>query len=251
MRLSLLYNPFDLIERLAVASHRRRRRLRLRGTPAAGLSLGHLGSLELLEVLESSPPRVIHDIGANVGTWTCLAKSLFPNAAVDAFEPLDVHFARFRQWTSAWPDVRLHRLALGSHQGTATLEVMDFSDASSLLPLGKEGRQSMGLSPVDKREVPVSTLDALVSSGAARAPDLIKLDVQGYELEVLKGAEESLKGARAVLSEVSFRSFYEGQALFGDILVHLQERGFRLHAFGSDLTPGEPLAQADALFLRS
>jgi FkbM family methyltransferase len=169
MRASLLFNPFDLVERLAVASKRRRRRLRLRGTPAARLSLGHIDSLELLEVLLPAPPRVIHDIGANVGTWTCLAKSLFPRATVDAFEPLESHFPAFREWTRAWDDVRLHPTALGPRDGTVTLEVTDFSDASSVLSLTDEGRRTFKVAPVERREVRIATLDGLVASGEARS----------------------------------------------------------------------------------
>ncbi len=250
MRASLLYNPFDLVERLATASRRRRRRLRLRGTPAERLSLGHIDSLELLEMLRENPPSVIHDIGANVGTWTCLAKSLYPDAAVEAFEPLEGHLGGFRQWTAPWGDVRLHAIALGPRDGTVAIEVTDFSDASSVLPLTPEGRKTFNVAAAGRRDVPMATLDGLVAAGKARAPDLIKLDVQGYELEVLRGAERSLQAARAVICELSFRRFYEGQALFPDVLAYLGERGFRLHAFGSSLDPGEPLSQADALFLK-
>jgi len=250
MRASLLYNPFDLVERLATASRRHRRRLRLRGTPAERLSLGHIDSLELLEMLRAHPPRVIHDIGANVGTWTCLAKSLYPDAAVEAFEPLEGHFAGFRQWTAPWKDVRLHAVALGPSVGTVALEVTDFSDASSVLALTDEGRKTFNIAAAGRREVPMETLDGMVASGRVREPDLIKLDVQGYELEALKGAEKCLRAARAVICEVSFRAFYEGQALFPDVLAYLGGRGFSLYAFGSSLNPGEPLAQADALFLK-
>jgi len=78
VRLSLLSNPFDLVERLAIVSKNRRRRHKLRGSPAAALDPGHIDSLELLELLEPFPPGTIYDVGANIGTWTCLAKSLFP-----------------------------------------------------------------------------------------------------------------------------------------------------------------------------
>lgn len=250
MRASLLFNPFDAVERLATASRGRRRRRRLRGTPAATLSLGHLDSLELLEMLRERPPQVIHDIGANVGTWTCLAKSLYPAAAVDAFEPVGSHAPAFRQWTSPWKDVRLHAIALGPRDGTVSLEVTDFPDATSVLALSAEGRRTFNLAPAGLREVPMATLDGLVASGAVRAPDLLKLDIQGYELEALRGGERSLQAARAVICEVSFRAFYEGQALFPDVLAYLRERGFRLHAFGASLNAGEPLQQADALFLK-
>jgi FkbM family methyltransferase len=250
MRASLLYNPFDVVERLAVASRRRRRRLRLRGTPAENLSLGHLDSLELLELLRANPPRVIHDIGANVGTWTILAKAIFPGAAVEAFEPLEMHLAGFRRNTAALTDVRLHPIALGPRDGTAVIEVTDFSDASSILPLTEEGRKAFQIATAGRQEVTIATLDGLVASGAVPAPDLLKLDIQGYELEALRGAQESLRHARAVLCEVSFRRFYQGQPLFAEVVAHLDSRGFQLHAFGTSLEPGEPLAQADALFVR-
>jgi FkbM family methyltransferase len=250
MRASLFVNPLDAVERLAVASQRWRRRRRLRGTPAAHLALGHLDSLELLELLRPFPPGVIHDIGANVGTWTLLAKAIFPQAAVDAFEPLDEAATAFQRQTARLSDVRLHRLALGPHAGEVDLEVTDFADATSVLPLSEDGRSTFQVDSKGRRRVPMATLDGLVASGAARAPDLLKLDVQGYELEVLKGADQALATARSVLCEVSFRRFYQGQALFAEILAHLQGRGFRLHAFGPSLVPGQPLAQADALFLR-
>lgn len=251
MRASLLYNPFDAIDRLAIAIRRRRRRRPLRGTPAARLRTGHLDSLELLESLREHPPRVIYDVGANVGTWTCLAKSIFPLAVVEAFEPLAQHAPDFRRWTAEWPDtVRLHAVALGSSAGTAEIRVTDFSDASSLLPLAQAGRDEFHLEEVRREPVTVTTLDTLVESGQIQPPELIKLDVQGFELEVLRGAERCLEYASAVLAEVSFRPFYEHQALFSDVLTFLEARGFELRAFGIVPVPGAPLVQTDALFAR-
>jgi FkbM family methyltransferase len=251
VRLSLLYNPFDLVERLAVASRRRGRFRRLRGTPAARLELGHLDSLELLELLRANPPATIYDIGANVGTWTCLAKSLYPAAQVEAFEPLAQHFPKFKEWTAAWPaDVRLHACALGAEERSATMHVMDFSDASSLLALSAQGADEFKIKPAAEQSVSVVPLDVLVARERLRPPDLIKLDVQGYELAVLQGAAGCLRSARVVLCEVSFREFYSGQPLFHDVLAFLRERGFALHALGESTALGAPLVQADALFVK-
>ena len=252
MRTSLLYDPAVILDRLALAMRRRRRRRSLRGTPAAALNLGHLDSLELLRLLADHPPAVVHDIGANAGTWTCLLKSIYPAARVDAFEPLDRFTDDFNRWTSAWPgDIRLHRLALGDRSGHATLHVTDFADASSLLPLAAAGRAEFKVAPDATVTVPVARLDDLLASGVVAPPDLIKLDVQGFELTVLRGGENTLACARAVLCEVSTRAFYEGQALFGEIVSHLEARGFHLHALGANLEPGVPFSQTDALFLRS
>jgi FkbM family methyltransferase len=251
VRLSLLYHPFDLVERLALVSKNRRRRHKLHGTPAAALDPGHIDSLELLELLKPSPPGTIYDIGANIGTWTCLAKSLFPAARVDAFEPLAVHFDGFHRWTAAWPgDIHLHTCALAQTEGSATMHVMDFSDASSLLPATAECLSEFKIKPAAEQTVPVIPLDVLVSREKIPRPDLLKLDVQGYELEVLRGAETCLRHARAVLCEVSFRPLYAGQPLFPEVLAFLETRGFALHALGTCTLLGAPLVQTDALFLR-
>ena len=87
----------EFIERLARLAARRRRLGRLKGTVAEQLKVGHIDSLELLELLRRKAPTVIYDIGANVGTWTLLAKAIFPAAEIHAFEPLPRHVAAFQK----------------------------------------------------------------------------------------------------------------------------------------------------------
>jgi FkbM family methyltransferase len=239
-----------LCERIADASRQGRRLSRLRGSVAAHLEAGHIESLELLELLRPIVVNTIHDIGANVGSWTLLAKAVHPFARVEAFEPLNDHAEKFERQTKLLSGITLHRMALGSHNGEAAMNVADFSDASSLLPFAQGG------GPVDRRElarerVTVRRLDDLVGAGRIPSPDLIKLDVQGYELEVLRGACETLSRTRAVIAEVSCVEGYQGQCLFHDVVSFMAGRGFRLHALGAGTVVGAPLVQTDALFLRS
>jgi FkbM family methyltransferase len=207
--------------------------------------------LELLEMLKANPPATIYDIGASVGSWTCLAKSLFPGARVEAFEPQAANAEGFHEATFPWKnDVRLHACALGAADGTADLQVMDFPDASSLLPMGEEGVREFKIATAGSQRVPVHRLDTLVASEALSLPDLMKLDVQGYELEVLRGGERALQHARAIICEVSFREYYKGQPSFAEVVSFLEARGFRLSALGMGTPLGAPLVQTDALFLR-
>src|ERR1700744_3228880 len=101
MRLSLLYNPLVMIDRMAIAINRNKRKRKLKGTPASSLSLGHIDSLELLELIsnDNSTIKVVYDVGANIGTWTLLAKSFFKDAAIHAFEPLNDHIEKFKKLT--------------------------------------------------------------------------------------------------------------------------------------------------------
>jgi FkbM family methyltransferase len=251
MRTELLYNPRLLCERLAAESVRRRRLARLRGTEAARLSLGHIDSLELLDIARPAGIDVIYDIGANVGTWSLLAKSLIPGAQIHAFEPLPKHQRGFLDNFSSREDVTLHSIALGSANAAETLHVTDFSDASSMLPPNEASRSQFGVREVSQLPLQVFRLDDYRLEKQLPLPDLIKLDIQGYELEALKGAPECLRSAKAIIAEVSFIEYYDGQCLFHDLAAYLAEFGLFIRAFGVNTPTGKPVMQTDVLFMRA
>lgn len=99
--------------------------------------------------------------------------------------------------------------------------------------------------------VPVRTLDSFLGSGEIAPPQFIKTDVQGYELEVLRGASKALASTDAVLLEVSFRELYERQPLAHEVIAYLGARDFAIadvctYAQSADGS----LEQSDLLFLR-
>jgi hypothetical protein len=93
-------------------------------------------------------------------------------------------------------------------------------------------------------------LDDYVAEASLPLPDVIKLDVQGFELEVLNGSPLCLTKAAAVVTEVSFREYYQGQASFHQIVNFLAEHRLQLVALGEGTVVGERLSQTDALFLK-
>jgi FkbM family methyltransferase len=248
MRLELLYNPRLLLERLGTASLNRRRLAKLRRTVAKDLLPGHIDSLELLELLKSRPPTTIFDVGANVGTWTLLAKAIFPRTAIHCFEPLAMHQAALARAVGGLSDVTLHNVALGAEAESRDINVCSFSDASSFLEFTAEGKLLQGLEMVANERLEVAVLDEYVSAHSLPLPDLIKLDVQGYELQVLKGAERCLQHAQAIIAEVSFRELYKGQSLFNDVVEFCARHKFFVSAAGHGTAIGERLTQTDLLF---
>jgi FkbM family methyltransferase len=249
VRPELLYNPRLLCERLAIDSVNRRRLARLRNTPASDLSLGHIDSLELLELIKTAGISVIYDIGANIGTWTLLAKAVIPAAYVHAFEPLPKHQDAFDDSLADVHDVTLHRVALGSENEKAVLYVTDFSDASSMLRPAPKSQAHFGVRQAGQLSMRTHRLDDFRSANKLPGPDLIKLDVQGYELEVLQGAIECLTSARAVITEVSFVECYEAQPLFSDVVRFMADHGFHARALSTTTALGRPLLQTDMLFV--
>ena len=89
--------------------------------------------------------------------------------------------------------------------------------------LYRESEEGTGVNGVPL-EVPAVTLDRLVEQTQAQPPFLIKVDVQGAELDVLAGAQTTLRHAELILLEVSFFQFFEGAPLFCEVLAHMSLR---------------------------
>ncbi len=99
--------------------------------------------------------------------------------------------------------------------------------------------------------VRVDRLDDYASRNKLPPPDLMKLDVQGFEAEVLLGGAQTLKYTKAVIAEVGFKEFYKGQCRFDEVVSVLSAAGLHVHAFGARTALGQLLNQCDVLFLRS
>jgi FkbM family methyltransferase len=245
-----LLKPTYIIERTAKEVAIRRLRKRFKGTPASRLPWDLLGNAELLFALQDKGIKIIFDIGAHVGNWSIMAKSVFSAARIDAFEPIPSSVDLFKKTVEGLPDIYMHPCALGSAKGEASMSVLgNQADCSSVLSPAEDKPMMAGQDRGDKIKVSIKRLDDMVADEGLPYPDFIKMDVQGFELEVLKGAEECLKHAKAVQSEVSFEEFYKDQALFRDVLDFLDDRGFKLCMF-ANYDPSKPFGQPDALFVK-
>ena len=152
----------------------------------------------------------------------------FPAAEIHAFEPLVGHITAFRNNTEGIAGIQLHALALGASKDRLPMQVASFSDASSLLQIGAEMADHFDVHKAREEIVTVERLDDYVADQGMPMPDLIKLDVQGYELQSLRGGLGCLRHAVAVLTEVSFIEFYPGQCLFEEVVEFMAAEGFRL-----------------------
>jgi FkbM family methyltransferase len=201
--------------------------VRLRKAKARGL---HLGS--------------VLDGGAAVGTWTREFKTVYPDARVLAVDPRDDVQPELQRMAQELSGITVAKTLLGESAGEAAFN--EALDQSSMLP------DPSGAAFGTVKQVPITTIDALVQSTGFGWPDLIKLDVQGAELVALRGAGESLRHAQALLLELSFVEFQRGVPLFAEVVCWLRERGFRVYDIPSlwHRPLDGALGQGDFLFLR-
>ncbi len=147
--------------------------------------------------------------------------------------------------------MHLHQLALGNQNGTSTFFINDDSATNSLLsnaPQASESEQKQSSVTVEQQ-----TLDCFTSERKIDRIDLLKMDCQGFELEILKGAEDLLSSGRigVIYSEVLFTPLYTGQAYFEDLCAFLRHHDYQLLAlYDGRRSAAGHLMWSNALFSR-
>jgi FkbM family methyltransferase len=166
-------------------------------------------SLRVARERSGSAPLVVFDVGANVGDYTQLVLNQEPNAQVHAFEPSSAAHAELI--ASIGGRAVVNRLALGAEAGTATLGASEPGATAASLHLGAAEHSE---------SVPVDTLDAYTQRHGIGSIHLLKVDAEGSELMVLRGAAETIArggidviqfeyGEPAREARVFFRDLYE------------------------------------------
>ncbi|MBN2359481.1 MAG: FkbM family methyltransferase [Deltaproteobacteria bacterium] len=198
-------------------------------------------------------PATVFDVGANAGQFALAARTVLRAAQVHSYEPVERPFARLQRLAARLGGVTPHRSALGRTAGRAVINVATQAQASSLLALHPNHRRFYPeVTDSARQEVVVSTL--AIELGQVRCPEplLLKLDVQGFEGEVLAGAGDELARFRWILLETATDPLYQGQALFDDVTEQLRRSGFRFR-FPLDIhfsTQSGAVTQFDALYER-
>ncbi len=217
-----------------------------------GLRHGVGAAIEHRAILAPLRVASVVDVGANRGQFALLALSLFPDAHVHAFEPTPKPLHRLCAWAAGETRLSVHRLALGSEAGEVLMHLSLSDDNSSLKqPTDRQLTEHPSTPMVGSMMVPLARLDRVLSPAEMPRPCLLKIDVQGHELEVLRGCGALLDQIDHVLVECSYVELYKDQALGDQLAAHLTDRGF-VQAGISHMSHGSDgtLLQADLLFSR-
>ena len=171
--------------------------------------------------------RTVLDIGANTGHFAILISELIPDCRIYSFEPLADCYRHLADYLRTSGRGEAFQMALGEEPGTATIFRNEFLPSSSLLRmLPLHYRELPQTAHATSEEIRVERLDDVMSGRAMAGPVLAKLDVQGFEDRDIRGGRRVLSAVDVVVVECSTYSFYEGQALFPEILLLMQSLGF-------------------------
>ena len=189
------------------------------------------------------------DVGANKGQFAAFAMATWPEAKLYCFEPLPGPRAKLTAVTGG--KARIFDCALGTEDGHAEMHIASRDDSSSLLPLGERQKSLYNMTETSALRVPVHRLDACLPASSLARASLLKIDVQGFELQVLKGGAELLGAVDVVYAELSLVELYSGQALANEVIALLEGHGLTLAGvYNQALGQGGEAVQADFLFTR-
>lgn len=233
---------------------RARKLLHAVGSPSGrrALKLGVAASIEHSSALHGVQYRTIVDIGANVGQFALFAREQYPKANIYSFEPLADCWSTYNSIFQNDPNVELFRCGIGPADIEAAINVTNANDSSSILAPAATQIEAFGTKVNSTKKVDLRRLASVLRVDQIVSPALLKIDVQGFELDVLHGCDELLSCFETLYVEASYIELYKGQALVGEILDFLRQRGFDIRGvFNQHLDNRRGPLQADFLFEQS
>lgn len=209
-------------------------------------SLGKDPLDDMAKYLHNDRP-VVFDVGANVGQSIHRFRSQFPRCIINSFEPSPTTFKILSQQASELEDVRLWNCALGSVSEQMIFLENSHSYMSSFLPLSEFGWGKI----TKETSVEVRTIDQFCHDEEIERIDILKSDTQGFELEVFKGAEGTIRANKIglIYFEIIFSDMYKNLPSFAKVYEYLTLHDFLLVSFYEFHYQMQLASWTDALFV--
>jgi FkbM family methyltransferase len=192
------------------------------------------------------------DVGANSGQYAGLMRELGYEGTIHSFEPTSNAFDLLRNKSKKDKNWHIHKLAIGANTGEVEINISENSFSSSILEIEQSHVISAPQSRyINKETVSIETIDNLfpvITKGARSI--FLKIDTQGFESEVLKGAENNLHKIKCIQLEMSLVKLYKNEWLFEETLNYLKKRYFDIYTIEPEFynTKTGQLLQVDAIF---
>ena len=195
----------------------------------------------------------IFDVGANRGLKTTEFINLFPSASIYAFEPYLPLFEELEKRFQHNKKIHLYNIGISNEKGNSVFNVNTGLDTSSFLNSNKTGLNSDAqVQTIQELVLPLTTLDHVVSEEHIDRINILKMDIQGSELNALKGAEKLLIENKIdiIFTETYFIQQYIAQPLFYEIASFLLSYGYVLQDMYNPVYGKGKIAWCDVIFVR-
>ncbi|BFU94006.1 MAG: Methyltransferase, FkbM family [Nitrospira sp.] len=202
----------------------------------------------LRQARRSLSPATVIDVGAAYGAFAEECVTVFPESRYLLIEPLVEYRQALQEVEKRHPSMLHIRAAAASRAGDIVIYVHPDLVGSSVMRERETGTDVNGV----PRTVPAVTIDGVIRETCVKGPFLLKIDVQGAELDVLRGAAEALNETEYVLCEASLFKFFESGPELIEVLSYMKSHGFVPYDLGNlQYRPlDNALSQVDVAFVR-
>ena len=194
-----------------------------------GLFKGVAANIELLPLIKKIKKiNTLIDVGSNKGQFILLCIKFFPNLLIYSFEPIKEALIKQKNLLSFKNNIYFYNTGIGNKNKIINFFITNRADSSSFLTINKSKNYNKNYYVKEKRKIKIQKLDQILKNKKLIKPVLIKIDVQGFELEVLKGSKKILPNIDYLLLEVSKNQMYNKQAIELEIINFLKKEKFRI-----------------------
>lgn len=230
------------------------KKLKKRGFEISKTGVTDRTSISYFKILSYFKIDTILDIGANEGQFASAMFKLGYNNAIISFEPLSDVYKTLSQVASNNNNWKTVNIALGDKDGEETINISKASGSSSLLEmLPSHAKHAPQTDYIATEKISIKKLDSIYDQYINSQKSVyVKIDVQGFEKNVIEGALNSLSKIKLIQMEVSIIPLYKGETLLADMINYMDQKGFVVY----NLIPGfnnfnsGQLLQTDVIFAR-
>ncbi|NMF63093.1 FkbM family methyltransferase [Brasilonema octagenarum] len=209
----------------------------------------------LIKLLNNHNVDTVIDVGANLGQYATEIRSEGFDGRILSIEPVPEVFNSLQKTKTKDSKWSGFNFALGAENGTTQINLTNFSDLSSILePTEYAKSVAPAFEVKEKIQIQLKTLDTFWNENKLdNSKVFLKLDCQGFEEQILQGANESLQKVVGVQMELSLKALYKNQRLYNDSIAFMKENKFELYHIlpvFSDVNTGQ-LLDMDGFFFKS
>lgn len=207
------------------------------------------------KIINPNDVYTIIDGGASIGNTSQKLSELFPQAIVHAFEPFPEFIKVLRDKERENSRIKVYPIGLGMSDCKVKLHINKSLGTNSILATGNKSNKIYGdlLQTQETKQITLTSLDEWFKCNCYSSIDILKLDLQGSEINALKGAKKLLEKneIKIILCEIMFVEIYQDQAKWTELIAMLEKYNLKLFNLYQCHYHHGKLLQADALFFHS